>query len=370
MTTTKEPTELIAMPDMNLPTPTKVKEDLQAAFGSIFKKLEDEVAGFKPNLKTTTGRQDIASMAYKISRTKTGLDAAAQKLTADQKAIIDAVNGERKSMKERLDEMRDDVRKPLTEWEEKEKTRISLVEISFEIITTNTHDDVEMIDMTIDQVRAYASHLESIVPCDEETFLDQAEEFNELVAGKVEKLKTRIERMIEREAEQNELAELRQMKADKEAQEAKDKAETDAQDAIEAEKETARLALARAAKAEEDSEYAAQQANADKKAAIEQAEKDRLTAIEEAEADRKALVKKAEEEKQAAVEDERQKVARAKALEEEAEAERAADIEHRKKINVAALEAILKASEIDRDQGKMIIQAISKGQIPHVKISY
>ncbi|MCK4857129.1 MAG: hypothetical protein KAT58_04095 [candidate division Zixibacteria bacterium] len=103
----KNETALIEMPAMNLPSPTEIGEKIHKSFQTIYKKLEQQIEEAEPDVTTNAGREKIASLAYKIARTKTGLDKAATSLTADQKEIIDVVNKERREMRDDLDGLRD-----------------------------------------------------------------------------------------------------------------------------------------------------------------------------------------------------------------------------------------------------------------------
>ena len=94
----------------------------------IIAQIREEVSGLVPDLSTAKGRKAIASMAAKVARSKTRLDALGKDLTADiaaQKALIDI---DRRKMRDALDELRDEVRRPLTEWEDAEKLRVSVIQ--------------------------------------------------------------------------------------------------------------------------------------------------------------------------------------------------------------------------------------------------
>ena len=82
--------------------------------------IEDEVRGFAFDVSSVKGRKDIASMAHKVSRSKTALDGLGKSLVGDWKAKAKVVDQERKMLRDRLDALRDEVRRPLTEWEEAE----------------------------------------------------------------------------------------------------------------------------------------------------------------------------------------------------------------------------------------------------------
>src|SRR6185437_576408 len=76
------------------------------------------------DISTPAGRKDIASLAYKVARSKTALDGAGKDLKAEWLAKSNAVDAERRTLRERLDALADEVRAPLTEWENAEKPRV------------------------------------------------------------------------------------------------------------------------------------------------------------------------------------------------------------------------------------------------------
>lgn len=346
----------------NLPKPAEVQEQMHDAFGTIYTKLEAEIASTPVDLKTKKGRDALASLAYKISRTKTGLDGAAKGLTEEQTALIAAVNAERKEMRETLDKLRDKARAPLNEWEEAEKTRIAGIETGLAELRDLGRVDVQCAP---DQIEAAAVHCLTIFQGTAwGEYEPQAEAAHDAC---VEKFRADLVGAKARIAQEKELAELRALKADQERKEAEARAKAEAEAAAkrEAEQEQARQKAAQ----ERAEREAAEKIEAERKAKEEaeqrarQAEADRIAAEKQAEADKAAAI---EAERKRVEEEERQRIAREKA----AAKAREADLKHRTKINNAALKAIIKASEASEDQAKMIVQAIAKGQVPHTKITY
>jgi len=89
----------------------------------ILKEIERQVADLDIDLETTKGRKKIASTARKVSKSKVLLDNLGKELVADWKAKAKKVDATRKHARDFLDNLRDTVRQPLTEWEEAEKAR-------------------------------------------------------------------------------------------------------------------------------------------------------------------------------------------------------------------------------------------------------
>jgi hypothetical protein len=67
---------------------------------------------------------------------------------------------------------------------------------------------------------------------------------------------------------------------------------------------------------------------------------------------------------------ERQKLIDQEKAKEAADAARAADVEHRRKINWAALNALMEEVMIDQVAAKEVLKAIIAGKIPNVAIRY
>lgn len=95
-----------------------------AEFEKLYSQVKEAVDQHEPNLKTKTGRDAIASLAYKVSRTKTALIGQGKKLTEGWRDQTKKVNAACKIIETKLDALRDEVRKPLTEWEAAETERV------------------------------------------------------------------------------------------------------------------------------------------------------------------------------------------------------------------------------------------------------
>lgn len=83
----------------------------------LLARIRQETATIVPDVSTAGGRKEIASLAYKIARSKTTIDDAGKTLVAEWKAKSAAVDAARKKARDYLDTLKDEVRKPLDEWE-------------------------------------------------------------------------------------------------------------------------------------------------------------------------------------------------------------------------------------------------------------
>lgn len=104
---------------------TPVQVFAPGGVNDILDKITREVRSTQTDISTKAGREAVASLAYKVARSKTALDEMGKTLVADWKTKSAAVDAERRTIREKLDDLRDEVRKPLTDWENAEKDRIA-----------------------------------------------------------------------------------------------------------------------------------------------------------------------------------------------------------------------------------------------------
>ncbi|MGO2345924.1 MAG: cell envelope biogenesis protein TolA, partial [Providencia sp.] len=275
----------------------------------IISKIESEVNSFVNDVNTDKGRKEIKSLAYRVAQSKTYLDGLGKDLVAELKEIPKLIDANRKTVRDRLDTLRDKVRQPLTEWEA-EQERIKMEAKHAEALEMNTEIDKEN-----------ARHLALRIETDHEIALFMNEKRDrDLAEAKAEAERQQIahEEEIKRQA-----AEAARLEAERKAQQEKEAAELKAKQEIEA----------------------AAQRERDAKEAQERAEREKLEAIERAKQEAKAAQERADQEKQVAIEDERKKAheaEQARLAEEERkrqeDAKRQEDKEHRRKYNQETLQ--------------------------------
>ena len=328
----------------------------------ILSKLEKEVKSFYFDISTADGRKAIASLAHKVARAKTTLDGMGKGLTDDARATMDAINLERRTMRDRLDTLKEEVRKPLTDWENKEKDRVKDHEDSLAalLIMAEFSDETP----TSQEIEGRIAALNELYAQREwEEFETPANNARTDIEQKLVKMRDARKQY---EEEQEELARLRAENEEREkkeheeriASEAAEKAKTEAEEKAKAEAEEAET------KAREEREEVERKAKAER----EESERLRLEAEEKAERAEQAK-KDAEKDAEQAAQKERDRINAEKAAEEKAAQAREADKNHRAKINNEALEA-LKTAGLNESDSKLAIEAIAKHQIPHIVISY
>ncbi len=85
--------------------------------------IESKALAIVADVETEGGRKEIASVAYKVARSKTLIDDMGKKMVSKWKADAKKVDAVRKEARDFLDGVKDQVRAPLTDWEAIEAKR-------------------------------------------------------------------------------------------------------------------------------------------------------------------------------------------------------------------------------------------------------
>ncbi|HDU6182920.1 TPA: hypothetical protein RFX24_001291 [Klebsiella variicola] len=296
----------------------------------LIEAIEKEARSLVPDVTTKKGRDAIASMAHKVARSKTYIDNAGKDLVAELKALPKQIDESRRVVRERLDALKDEVRRPLTEWEaeqERIKAEEAMNALHAEALAMNEEFD-----------RLLAARIES----DHEMALLMNDAFDREQADKAA------------EAERQRIAheeEIKRMAAAAAAREVEQRAQREREEAAHREA----VLKAQAEQAERDRIAAEQKAEADKKAAVEA---ERRKAQEEAD----RIRREAEQREQARLAEERRKA--------DEQARREADVKHRKAVGTEIVKALLANTSLTRDQAIEVLTAVKDGRIPHTGISY
>lgn len=296
----------------------------------LIEAIEKEARSLVPDVTTKKGRDAIASMAHKVARSKTYIDNAGKDLVAELKALPKQIDESRRVVRERLDALKDEVRRPLTEWEA-EQERIKAEEAMNAL-------HVEALAMNEDFDRQMAARIES----DHEMALLMNDAFDREQADKAA------------EAERQRIAheeEIKRLAAAAAAREVEQRAQREREEAAHREA----VLKAQAEQAELDRIAAEQKAEADKKAAVEA---ERRKAQEEAD----RIRREAEQREQARLAEEKRKA--------DEQARREADVKHRKAVGTEIVKALMANTSLTRDQAIEVLTAVKDGCIPHTGISY
>jgi colicin import membrane protein len=311
---------------------------------TIVTAIESQVRAEAYDITTEDGRERVKSIAYKIARSKTTLDEIGKEHVADIKAKSAAIDKERKAIRDRLDALKEEVRGPLTAWEEAEEKRVGDNEAALVAIIETGRQSA---GKTSGLIRELIAIVEGYSARDWQEFKERADE---AVSETLQQLNERLAAAEQQERDQAELIELRRLKAERE------EADRLAQQRAAAEREAA-AAIERERERQE-------QAKRDQEAAVAAAIEAERIKGEQA----KAAAVEAERRRQ---EEETRAAAAKKAAEDAAEQKRQANKRHREKIQKEIRGALTQCfpdhepAHVDR-----IIEAISTGLIPHVSITY
>jgi hypothetical protein len=365
--------------------------------------IEAKVRAIPLDPSTAPGREQIRSVAYKVIRTKTTLDSEGKKLTEGWREATKKVNDERKRSLERLDALAEEVRKPLTDFENKEKARVAAHEAALLDFTSMRDHIAGSPDLTVERLKVYESDISAAHPG------RNWEEFSTRAGSlRGELLATLVARIAAREkydAEQAELSRLRQEEADRiqrerderlksEAAEkarleaerkAKEAADAEAKRVIEAaeaerkrveaetervriENERIRLESENARRREENEKIAALKratdAEAARVAAEARAERERIEAAERAARQLKEAEERSKREADAAANRERERIEKERKAEEDARAKREANAKLRAKIRAEIVEDLTEKSANE------IADALMAGAVRHVRVEF
>jgi colicin import membrane protein len=344
----------------------------EGAVDPVLAEIRKKIEGFSADVKTAKGRKQIAAMARRVASSKTYLDEVGKELAAQQKEIPKKIDASRKKIRDTLDALRDEVRAPLTKWEEAEEARVTKHREAIAALEAagRNVDGVSSQNLRAGLIDAQ----ETIIGPHLEEF---ATEYAAAKDGAVARLTAAIAAAEKREAEQAELARLRQEAAEREARERDERIAREAAERArqEAERKAAEEIASREAAARAEKEAIEAKARAEREEAARRERESALKAEEErlaAERRETELRRQAEEAERRA----RDAEARAKREAEEAQAREAAeaaareaDREHRAKINNAALDAFVEFG-LSPDSAKMAVMLIAQRVIPNVSISY
>ena len=358
--------------------------------GQFFDAVQAEVTGEVPDLASRKGRERIASLAAKVSKSKAAVEKPGRDYLKRLKEMPKVVEAELREFVTKMDNLRDATRKPLTDWEQAELAR------------TDKHvDDIQDIkDMALfgetppaSVVARVIADLEAIEVNDTwEEFLAEAAQAKDQTLAKLRGI---LAERTQYEAEQAELVRLRaeaeaQARRDRDAEIARvaaEQAQRQAEERAKAERDAAArreqelLELAAAAQrateqAARDAEAAAERQRLQLQLQAEQAERhaaqakaDQLAAEQRAEQDRLTAIRRQEE----AVEQARlAEVARANAAADEIlrqQKARQADVAHKSKILGEAKQALI-GMNISEELAKAIVLKIARGEVPHITIQF
>ncbi|WP_430310611.1 hypothetical protein [Pseudomonas sp. PONIH3] len=341
--------------------------------------VKGEIEGEVPDLKTRKGRERIASLAAKVSKSKTAVEKPGRDYLRRLKEMPKVVEAELRDFVTKMDTLRDETRRPLTEWEAAEDARIDRHNDRLNWLKTLADDVGELNSLQLKGLIAEAEGMQ--LGAHWEEFEAEAGAVKDKVLST---LRAALNKRETFEAEQAELARLRR--------EAEERAEQDRiRAAQEAAVEAERQRVAQEQQAEREAAARREQELLDQAAAQEreaenqrlqlklqaeqaerariQAEADRVATEQRMEQERQDAARRQEEAAEQARQDERRRADAAAAEILRQQEAREADKAHRASINRAALEAFM-AEGMPESCAKMAVKLIAQRKIPNLHISY
>ncbi len=320
-----EVTDLVVIEKQNAMAVFTTKEQLDP----IIESIEKEARSLVPDVSTRKGRDAIASMAHKVARSKTYIDNAGKDLVAELKALPKQIDESRRIVRERLEALKDEVRRPLTEWEAEQER------IKAEEAMNALHAEALGMNEEFDLLRA------AQIEADHEMALLMNDKFDR-----------------DREEQRRQAEQAQREHEERIKQEAADKAKREAEERHKAELD------------------AAARREAEEKARAELAERQRIEAEQRAAREKQEAEERARREKEEAVaaERRRQEEAEAARLAEEQrkaeeEARRAADKEHRRTVNRRVIADLINQG-IPEEFAQKALLAIAGGKVQDAHIKY
>lgn len=333
-------------------------------------KIRDEVRAFVPDTSTAKGRAAIASIAHKVAKSRTALDDAGKKLVAELKEVPKLIDAERKRMRESLEALQEEVRRPLNEWQAAEDARV----VQHQAVIKHI-ENTDTAGMSAALIGAKIQDLDS---CEINQELEEFEaDAHRAKAASLIILRQAMQDQEKLEAEQAELIKLR---AEKEAQDQKARETRIAQEAadkarIEAEQKAQRERDAEAKRAADEKAAAEKRENdlrlaaAESERKAEQARREKIESDQRAERERKEAAERQEK----AVEEARiaeQKRADAAAAEIVRQQEaRAADTAHKSKI-MGEAKVVIMSMNVTEELAKALVMKICRGEVPNITINF
>lgn len=163
---------------------------------------------FTPDLATDKGRKAIASRAYRVAKTKAFLDTLGKEEVARLKELPRLVDAGRKTLRDGLDALADEIRKPLTEWERARAAWKGALDRIQNLPATLFNADSSILDREIATLQD--------LPTGPEHWEEMAQEAASVKAATLPTLEEMREKAKKAEAER---AELERLRSEKEARE-------------------------------------------------------------------------------------------------------------------------------------------------------
>lgn len=179
------------------------QERLQAFFSDgknldeAYRHIEKMAKGLVADVTTKEGVSQIKSCARQIASAKTKIDNLGKQVVAELKELPKIIDENRRNFRERMEALQAEIRRPVTEIEEREDEIDRIKAVHQQLISA----DSATIRQNIESVRA--------IPLTAEKWKESLEKATKAVTGEINALETMLKAAEKREAEARELEELR-----------------------------------------------------------------------------------------------------------------------------------------------------------------
>lgn len=341
--------------------------------------VKGEVLGEVPDLKTRKGRERIASLAAKVSKSKTAVEKPGRDYLRRLKEMPKVVEAELREFVAKMDALRDETRRPLTEWEAAEDARIDrhndainrMKDLATELGTL----DAEQLKARLSELSAFQLG-EAWEEFEAEAARTKEASLNAVQAALVARQKydaeqaelARLRREAEERAEQDRIRAAQEAAVEAERQRVAQEQQAAREAAARREQELLDQAAAQEREAENQRLQLKLQAEQAERARI-QAEADRVAAEQRMEQERQDAARRQEEAAEQARQEERRRAdaAAAEILRQQEARER--DQAHKAKVMGEAKTALMSLN-ITEELARAIVLKIARREVPNITINF
>ncbi|MCE0850506.1 hypothetical protein LU689_11335 [Pseudomonas asiatica] len=341
--------------------------------------VKGEVLGEVPDLKTRKGRERIASLAAKVSKSKTAVEKPGRDYLRRLKEMPKVVEAELREFVTKMDALRDETRRPLTEWEAAEDARIDrhndainrMKDLAAELGTL----DAEQLQARLSELSAFQLG-EAWEEFEAEAARTKEASLNAVQAALVARQKydaeqaelARLRREAEERAEQDRIRAAQEAAVEAERQRVAQEQQAAREAAARREQELLDQAAAQEREAENQRLQLKLQAEQAERARI-QAEADRVAAEQRMDQERQDAARRQEEAAEQARQDERRRAdaAAAEILRQQEARER--DQAHKAKVMGEAKTALMSLN-ITEELARAIVLKIARREVPNITINF
>ena len=182
------------------------QERLQAFFSDgknlddAYGRIEKLAKGLVADVTTKEGVSQIKSCARQIASAKTKIDNLGKQVVAELKELPKIIDANRRNFRERMEALQDEIRRPVTEIEEREDEIARISQIHQHLMEAGS----DTIRQNIESVKA--------IELTEDKWHESLEKATKAVTGEIAALETMLKAAEKREEEARELEELRKQK--------------------------------------------------------------------------------------------------------------------------------------------------------------